>query len=81
MIGGKDMIFNSFLKMSNELADFISVGSLFHSLAAVTVKRYKCINFMITQENEVWISFIRVLVRDIMGNKNQSSMDVTVKGL
>ena len=34
MFGGKDMFFF----ISNELADFISVGSLFYSLATVTVK-------------------------------------------
>ena len=31
-------MFYNFLKISNELADLISVGSLFHALAAVTVK-------------------------------------------
>ena len=38
MCGGKDVFFNNFLKISNELADLISVGSLFHALAAVRVK-------------------------------------------
>ena len=38
MFWGKRCVFNNFLKISNELADLISVGSLFHALAAVTVK-------------------------------------------
>ena len=38
MFLGKRCVFNNFLKISNELADLISVGSLFHALAAVTVK-------------------------------------------
>ena len=37
-VWGKRCVFNNFLKISNELADLISVGSLFHALAAVTVK-------------------------------------------
>ena len=37
-VWGKRYVFNNFFKISNELTDFISVGSLFHSLAAVTVK-------------------------------------------
>ena len=36
-VWGKRCVLNNFLKISNELADLISVGSLFHALAAVTV--------------------------------------------
>ena len=37
-VWGKRCVFNNFLKISNELADLIDVGSLVHTLAAVTVK-------------------------------------------
>ena len=37
-VWGKRYVFDNFLKIYNDnLADFISVGNLFHSLAAVTI--------------------------------------------
>ena len=64
-VWGKRCVFNNFLKISNELADLISVGSLFHALAAVTVKvRSPALVRVLGQQIRNTYTFTRTLAGD-----------------